>query len=108
MICRKHFTAHSSCINVSHYPDMIYNSLFIFSSGASGVETEVSVMEGDSVSLHTGVKTDQQHRITWYYNGIRIAQITGDQSQICTDAECDERFRDRLELDHQKTLGFGL
>ncbi len=82
-------------------PDMIYNYLFISSSGASGVETEVSVMEGDSVSLHTGVKTDQQHRITWYYNGIRIAQITGDQSQICTDDLCPERFRDRLELDHQ-------
>ncbi len=85
-------------------PDMIYNYWFISSSGASGVEAEVLVMEGDSVSLHTGVKTDQQHRIKWYYNNIRIAQITEDQSKICTDAECDERFRDRLELDQTGSL----
>ncbi len=58
-------------------------------------------MEGDSVSLHTGVKTDQQHTIKWYYNDKRIVQITEDQSQICTDDLCDERFRDRLELDPQ-------
>ncbi len=83
---------------------MIYNYWFISSSGASGVETEVSVMEGDSVTLHTGVKTDQQDRITWYYNNIRITQITGDQSQICSDDLCPERFRNRLELDQTGSL----
>ncbi len=82
-------------------PDMIYNSLFISSSGASGVEAEVLVMEGDSVSLHTGVKMNHRDRIRWYYNDIRIAQITGNQIKICTDDLCAERFRDRLELDHQ-------
>ncbi|XDV23559.1 hypothetical protein PO909_028090, partial [Leuciscus waleckii] len=25
----------------------------------------------------------------------------GDQSKICTDVQCKERFRDRLKLDHQ-------
>ncbi|XP_067271071.1 uncharacterized protein [Pseudorasbora parva] len=61
-------------------------------------------MEGDSVTLHTGVKTNQQDRIRWYYNGIRIAQINRDQSKVCTDVQCNEdteRFRDRLKLDHQ-------
>ncbi len=75
---------------------MIDNCLFISSSGASGVET-VSVMEGDSVTLHTGVKTNQQNRIRWYYNNIRIAQIRGDLSNICTDVKCNdgnERFRE--------------
>ncbi|XP_077081437.1 uncharacterized protein LOC143735226 [Siphateles boraxobius] len=75
--------------------------------GASGVSTDglsVSVMEGDSVTLNTGVKTNQQDKILWYYNGIRIALITGDQSKTCTAVQCNEdteRFRDRLKLDHQ-------
>ncbi|CAM4660460.1 unnamed protein product [Leuciscus chuanchicus] len=73
--------------------------------GASGVDTDrVSVMEGDSVTLNSGVQTNQQDRIRWYYNDIRIAQINRDQSKICTDVQCNEdteRFRDRLKLDHQ-------
>ncbi|XDV23905.1 hypothetical protein PO909_028256 [Leuciscus waleckii] len=61
-------------------------------------------MEGDSVTLNTGVQTNQQDRIRWYFNDIRIAQINRDLSNICTDVQCensDERFRDRLKLDHQ-------
>ncbi|XDV24026.1 hypothetical protein PO909_028326 [Leuciscus waleckii] len=61
-------------------------------------------MEGDSVTLNTGVQTNQQDRIRWYFNDIRIAQINRDQSKICTDVQCNEdteRFRDRLKLDHQ-------
>ncbi|KAL0161748.1 hypothetical protein M9458_045473, partial [Cirrhinus mrigala] len=34
--------------------------------------------------------------MTWYFNNILIANISGDQS---TDRD---RFRDRLELDHEK------
>uniref|UniRef100_A0A8C1T2R0 Immunoglobulin domain-containing protein n=1 Tax=Cyprinus carpio TaxID=7962 RepID=A0A8C1T2R0_CYPCA len=73
--------------------------------GASGVDTvKVSVMEGESVTLHTHVETNQQDRIRWYFSDIRIAQISGDLSKICTDVQCNEgteRFRDRLKLDHQ-------
>ncbi|XP_048029381.1 uncharacterized protein LOC125257019 [Megalobrama amblycephala] len=78
------------------------DSLKIFSVTVSGAS--VSVMEGDSVTLHTGVTTNQQDRIMWYFNHTRIAQIIGDLSKICTDVQCNEgteRFRDRLELDHQ-------
>ncbi len=60
--------------------------------------------EGDPVILQTGVETNQQDRIRWYFNDTRIAQITGDLSKICTDVQCNEgteRFRDRLKLDHQ-------
>ncbi|XP_042612019.1 uncharacterized protein LOC122144863 [Cyprinus carpio] len=73
-----------------------------FSNGTDGVS--VFLMERDSVTLHTGVETNQQGKIKWYFSGTRIAQITGDQSKICTDDQCkdgDERFRDRLKLDHQ-------
>ncbi|KTG34398.1 hypothetical protein cypCar_00035369 [Cyprinus carpio] len=67
-------------------------------------EESAFVMEGDSVSLHTNVKTNQQEKIRWYFNDVRIAQITGDQSNICTDVQCNngtERFRDRLKLDNE-------
>uniref|UniRef100_A0A671SCI6 Immunoglobulin domain-containing protein n=1 Tax=Sinocyclocheilus anshuiensis TaxID=1608454 RepID=A0A671SCI6_9TELE len=64
----------------------------------------VSVMEGDSVILYTDVETIQQEEIRWYFNDIRIAEISGDPNKTCTDVQCedaDERFRDRLQLDHQ-------
>ncbi|XP_067252667.1 carcinoembryonic antigen-related cell adhesion molecule 1-like isoform X1 [Chanodichthys erythropterus] len=73
----------------------------------SGVDKEtvsVSVKEGDSVTLNTDFKTNQQDTIIWYFNRTRIAQINGDPSFICTDVQCNEgteRFRDRLKLDHQ-------
>uniref|UniRef100_A0A8C1Z6J4 Immunoglobulin domain-containing protein n=1 Tax=Cyprinus carpio TaxID=7962 RepID=A0A8C1Z6J4_CYPCA len=84
-----------------------YNELLMSSSGVSGVDADVvsvSVMEGDSVTLHTDDKTNQQEYVKWYFDDIRIAQITGDLSYICTDVQCNEgteRFRDRLKLDHQ-------
>ncbi len=58
-------------------------------------------MEGDSVTLYTGLIKSQQERMKWYFHVDRIAEITGDQSKLCTDAQCKERFRDRLKLDHQ-------
>ncbi|XDV23780.1 hypothetical protein PO909_028197 [Leuciscus waleckii] len=61
-------------------------------------------MEGDSVTLYTGIKTNQQLDIKWYLNEIRIAQINGDLNQTCTDVQCNEgteRFRGRLKLDNQ-------
>ncbi|KAI2646753.1 Lymphocyte function-associated antigen 3 [Labeo rohita] len=73
----------------------------------SGVYTEkvsVSVMEGDSVTLHTKVETNHQESIKWYVSSIRIAQIDGDLHFNCTDIQCNEgteRFRDRLKLDHR-------
>ncbi|CAM4659773.1 unnamed protein product [Leuciscus chuanchicus] len=81
--------------------------ILLLCHGVSGVDTDresVSVMEGDSVTLNTGVQTNQQDEILWYLNDIRIAKINRDQSKICTDVQCNEgneRFRDRLKLDHQ-------
>ncbi|XP_067252661.1 uncharacterized protein [Chanodichthys erythropterus] len=56
-------------------------------------------MEGDSVTLNTGVKVTQKHRIRWFFNGNRIAEIIGGQSKIYTDVKFTERFIDRLKLD---------
>uniref|UniRef100_A0A8C1DXF0 Immunoglobulin domain-containing protein n=1 Tax=Cyprinus carpio carpio TaxID=630221 RepID=A0A8C1DXF0_CYPCA len=74
----------------------------IYSVGSD--EVSVFVLEGDSVTLQTYVKTNQQEKIRWYFNGIQIAEITGDLKHICTDVQCkdsDGKFRDRLNLDHQ-------
>ncbi|XP_067271092.1 carcinoembryonic antigen-related cell adhesion molecule 1-like [Pseudorasbora parva] len=71
-------------------------------SGAD--EVSVLVMEGDPVTLYTGVIINQQDDIKWYFNNFRIAQIIGDINKTCTDVQCNEgpeRFRDRLKLDHQ-------
>ncbi len=86
---------------------MNYNYLFFSSSDVSGVDADgesVSVMEGDSVTLHTDVKTNQQEKIKWFFSDTRIAQISDYLSKTCTDVQCNEgteRFRGRLKLDHQ-------
>ncbi|XP_016117713.1 uncharacterized protein [Sinocyclocheilus grahami] len=85
----------------------IIRSFSVTVTGFFGVDTDggsMSVMEGDSVTLQTGIKTNQPERIKWYFNGFQIAVITGDLSFICTDVQCEDgagRFRDRLKLDHQ-------
>ncbi|XP_016107371.1 uncharacterized protein [Sinocyclocheilus grahami] len=75
--------------------------------GFSGVGSDgvsAFVMEEDSVTLHTDVKTNQQKGVRWFNNDSLIAEITGDLSHFCTDVQCNEgteRFRDRLQLDNQ-------
>uniref|UniRef100_A0A8C1L9E1 Immunoglobulin domain-containing protein n=1 Tax=Cyprinus carpio TaxID=7962 RepID=A0A8C1L9E1_CYPCA len=86
---------------------ILISVLSLLANGVFSVGSDVGsvfVMEGDSVTLHTDIKTDQQEDIKWYFDDTRIAQITGDLSFICTDVQCNEgteRFRDRLKLDHQ-------
>ncbi|XP_026108576.1 uncharacterized protein LOC113080629 [Carassius auratus] len=85
----------------------IFVPVWVLQHGVSGFDTDlelVIVMEGDSVSLYTDVKTNQHEKIKWFFNDTRIAQISDSLSKTCTDVECNEgteRFRDRLKLDHQ-------
>ncbi len=60
-----------------------------------------SVKEGESVTLDSRVIKNPNDLMTWYFNDTIIVEVTGDQSKICTDDQCKERFRDRLKLDHQ-------
>ncbi|XP_050951407.1 titin isoform X3 [Labeo rohita] len=73
--------------------------------GVSADGGSVSVMEGDSVTLHTGVETNQRDVVRWYFNDFLIAQITGYRKKICTGVQCQHqnnwRLEDRLTLDHQ-------
>uniref|UniRef100_A0A673LWV2 Uncharacterized protein n=1 Tax=Sinocyclocheilus rhinocerous TaxID=307959 RepID=A0A673LWV2_9TELE len=62
------------------------------------------VMEGDSVSLESGL-TEIQTRdlITWTFglSETLIAQIYKEAGRFSTIDGTDERFRDRVKLDHQ-------
>ncbi|XP_051977351.1 uncharacterized protein LOC127639402 [Xyrauchen texanus] len=74
--------------------------------GVSAAEMKIkSVIEGDSVTLHTDDTVKQGDVVmTWYFNDTRIAEMKEDPSKSCTDVTCDEgaeRFRDRLKIDHQ-------
>ncbi|XP_073699648.1 uncharacterized protein [Garra rufa] len=85
----------------------IFVPVWLLQLGLSCVYTfkvSLSVMEGDSVTLRTGVNTNQQEKIKWFFNYTRIAQISAYLGKTCTDVQCNkgtERFRNRLELDHQ-------
>ncbi|KAK7136703.1 hypothetical protein R3I93_016908 [Phoxinus phoxinus] len=63
-----------------------------------------SVNEGESFTFDPGVIKNPDDVMTWYFNEARIAEITGDQSQICTDDQCKERFRDRLKVNQTGSL----
>ncbi len=60
-----------------------------------------SVKEGESVTLESGEINKTNYLMAWYFNDICIAEIIKDPSEICTDDQCKERFRDRLRLDLQ-------
>ncbi|XP_026106625.1 uncharacterized protein LOC113078542 [Carassius auratus] len=56
-----------------------------------------SVKEGESVTLDPGVGRKANDVIMWYFNETRI------DINSCTDVHCvaEEKFKDRLKLDHQ-------
>ncbi|XP_043078719.1 SLAM family member 5-like [Puntigrus tetrazona] len=63
-----------------------------------------SVMEGDSVTLHTGVtEIHEDDEITWNFGAEKslIAEINRASGIFSTYDVLDERFRDRLKLDNQ-------
>uniref|UniRef100_A0A672PLT5 Ig-like domain-containing protein n=1 Tax=Sinocyclocheilus grahami TaxID=75366 RepID=A0A672PLT5_SINGR len=66
--------------------------------------TSVSVMEGGSVTLESGVTEIQTHDVIMWTFGrpeARIAQINKQAGIFSTYDGPDGRFRDRLKLDHQ-------
>ncbi len=65
---------------------------------------QYEMKEGKSVTLASGVTENPNDVMKWYLNDTRIAEITGDQSKICTDDQCKDRFRDRLKLDQTGSL----
>ncbi|KAG1929401.1 hypothetical protein F2P79_022956 [Pimephales promelas] len=73
----------------------------VFGADADEVKT-VLAKEGDSVTLNSNLNPDftegQRYNLEWLFTGVVIATIDTSQ-QISYDSA--ERFRDRLQLDHQ-------
>ncbi|KAL0146670.1 hypothetical protein M9458_058010, partial [Cirrhinus mrigala] len=60
-------------------------------------------MEGESVTLHTGVTEVQKYRlIEWMFGNSRIAEIYNlTRSSSIYDTDNDKTLKTRLKLDHQ-------
>ncbi|XP_059403391.1 CD48 antigen-like [Carassius carassius] len=75
----------------------------LFVDGVSGAESNISVIEGDSVTLHTNLtQLLNDDTILWKYGdkGILLATVDAETKESSVyDAE--ERFSGRLELDPQ-------
>ncbi|XP_051977646.1 uncharacterized protein LOC127639585 isoform X2 [Xyrauchen texanus] len=87
----------------------VFFGLFLcFSKGVFGVDTDglksVSVMEGDSVPLHTDLTEIQRDdQILWMFGPqeTRIAEIIKRANLSFIDDGDDGRFKDKLQLDDQ-------
>ncbi|XDV11673.1 hypothetical protein PO909_000545, partial [Leuciscus waleckii] len=66
------------------------------------VESDESVMEGDSVSLNSDNEMEDDDVIQWRFKNTVIAEINKQADRITVyDDVLDGRFRDRLKLDDQ-------
>ncbi|XP_039540349.1 uncharacterized protein LOC120487976 [Pimephales promelas] len=88
-------TRHQSCV------DIIGGNPYCVSAAERDAIKRKTVMEEESVILYTGVIRNLNDSVRWYFNEILIAEISDEPRKTCTDDQCDERFRDRLELYHQ-------
>lgn len=59
------------------------------------------VMEGDLVTLNTGVTKQERDKMLWYFEDTLIALINGEPSKSCLYDGEDGRFRGRLEVDYK-------
>ncbi|XP_026054794.1 uncharacterized protein LOC113040753 [Carassius auratus] len=68
---------------------------------------EISVKEGENVTLGPGIIKKPIDPMRWYYNDTLIVEITEDQCKIWTNEQghsSNERFRDRLEVNQTGSL----
>ncbi len=89
----------------------VLQQLWVCVSDVSAAERDEmkrkSVKKGDSVTLDPGEIKNLNGLMTWYFNDIRIAEITGDPNKTCTDGQCEDpdgRFRDRLKVNQTGSL----
>uniref|UniRef100_A0A8C1QT67 Immunoglobulin V-set domain-containing protein n=1 Tax=Cyprinus carpio TaxID=7962 RepID=A0A8C1QT67_CYPCA len=69
-------------------------------SGVFGDDV-VTVMEGDSVTLHTDITKKEHDKVLWYFEDTRIALINGRPNTSCLYDGEGGRFRDRLKVDYE-------
>uniref|UniRef100_A0A9J8AYG6 Immunoglobulin domain-containing protein n=2 Tax=Cyprinus carpio carpio TaxID=630221 RepID=A0A9J8AYG6_CYPCA len=72
-----------------------------FNVTVSDAVKSLSVIEEDSVTLLTVTELQNDDQIWWMFEEIVIAEINKADQRFSTSDGPDERFRDRLQLDHQ-------
>ncbi|KTF76136.1 hypothetical protein cypCar_00038778 [Cyprinus carpio] len=85
---------------------VVYESVFMSVFGDMVTVESVSVLEGDSVTLDSDLtKMMDEDVILWRFGSentlIAEIDVMADSSMTVYDDVLDERFRDRLKLDHQ-------
>uniref|UniRef100_A0A8C1PDS8 Immunoglobulin domain-containing protein n=1 Tax=Cyprinus carpio TaxID=7962 RepID=A0A8C1PDS8_CYPCA len=86
--------------------EKIFN-VTVHDAPAAGRDEMKSVQEGESVTLDPGAINNPNDLMTRLFNDTCIAEISGDQSKICTDVHCEdgsERFGDRVEVNQTEFL----
>ncbi len=93
---------HDVILHPNFASSVSFQQLWVCVSGVSAfVQKELSVKEGESVTLDPGVMKNPNDLMAWHFNETFIAVITGNHSKICMDYQCVLRFSGRLTVDHQ-------
>lgn len=88
--------------NVNHVVKIFSVSVYGVSAAPIAEVRRISVEEGKSVDLDSGVaRKPNDDLTTWHFNDILIAEVTEEQSRICTNDQCMKLFKDRLKLDNR-------
>ncbi|KAA0711762.1 hypothetical protein E1301_Tti020879 [Triplophysa tibetana] len=75
---------------------------YFIAKGVFGDDVKsVSVMEGDSVTLHTDVVKQRDDLIVWSYGSENTVVAIINGKDISTKLSEDEKFKDTLKLNHQ-------
>ncbi|XP_050951437.1 uncharacterized protein LOC127154074 [Labeo rohita] len=86
-------------ISSGSYSDKVFN-IYVHDVPEQDEMNRNSVKEGESVALKLG-EDGKMKDLLLYFRDILIAKITGNQSKICENDQCDKIFGNRLKLDHQ-------
>ncbi|KAK9967215.1 hypothetical protein ABG768_001623 [Culter alburnus] len=80
---------------------MIILLAFLVNGAFTADPDEVSVNEGESVTLNSGLIRKQEETMLWYFNNILIVHINGDPEKTCFYYGEGGIFRDRLKVDYK-------
>ncbi|XP_052446724.1 uncharacterized protein LOC127988157 [Carassius gibelio] len=78
-----------------------YTTHKTFNVTVSDAVKTVSVVEGETVTLQTVTEIQKDDLIQWMFDGTVLAELYKADQHFFTSDGPDERYRDRLELDHQ-------
>ncbi len=76
------------------------NCSFVSACVFGDTDEVMSVMEGNRVTLNTGVTKNSDDAFLWYFEDTLIALVNGHDKHSCLYYGKGEKFKDRLDMDH--------